>query len=238
MILKKEEWNEVDFNNFHNYISSLKEDDKKIDFETKIVNSKMQCLGIPCNIINNIVKEIHSGNYMSFLLVAKMVDYPTSLIIGKLITKITDFQIFKQLLDRYSTKADCWALTDIFNLNVKKLGKQNLKKLVLIYIKSTLTFRRRIAIIILLKNFVNEFDIHFAFDIINSMYKEKEYYVNMSIAWFLCERFIKQRDATLYFIKSNKLNNFVLNKFVLKCGDSFRISNEDKNLLKTFKNCN
>ena len=57
----------------------------------------------------------------------------------------------------------------------------------------------------------------------------------MAIAWYLCDCFIKDRVETLIFLKSNKTNDFVLNKTVSKCRDSFRISKEDKELLKKLK---
>ena len=64
---------------------------------------------------------------------------------------------------------------------------------------------------------------------------ENEYYVNMSAAWLLCECFIKQREATLKYFKNNTTNNFIINKAISKCRDSFRVSIEDKKLLVTFK---
>ena len=57
----------------------------------------------------------------------------------------------------------------------------------------------------------------------------------MGIAWLLCELMIKRRKETLAYLKHHHLNTFVLNKFISKCHDSFRISTEDKELLKTYR---
>ena len=46
---------------------------------------------------------------------------------------------------------------------------------------------------------------------------------------------IKRRKETLAYLKHHHLNTFVLNKFISKCHDSFRISAEDKELLKTYR---
>ena len=64
---------------------------------------------------------------------------------------------------------------------------------------------------------------------------EKEYYVNMCIAWFIAECFTKKRDKTLNFLQSNKLNAFTINKAIQKCRDSFRVSETDKEMLLRFK---
>ena len=65
--------------------------------------------------------------------------------------------------------------------------------------------------------------------------KETEYYVNMACAWLLAECFIKFRNETLHFLEQNTLNDFIVNKGIQKCRDSFRVSDEDKDLLLKFK---
>ena len=70
---------------------------------------------------------------------------------------------------------------------------------------------------------------------ISNLKQEKEYYVNMAVAWLLCDCFIKQKDSTLLFIQKNTLNPFVLNKFISKCCDSYRVSNDDKQFLKSLR---
>ena len=57
----------------------------------------------------------------------------------------------------------------------------------------------------------------------------------MAIAWLLCELIIKKKDKAIEYLKNNKVNKFVLNKTISKCNDSFRITKEDKELLKKLK---
>ncbi len=57
----------------------------------------------------------------------------------------------------------------------------------------------------------------------------------MAAAWLLCELFIKYRNETLEYIKHTKVNNFIFNKFISKCNESYRVSNEDKKYLKSLK---
>ena len=103
------------------------------------------------------------------------------------------------------------------------------------YVKSHKTFVKRIGLVILLKLLNFEDFIDETLDISNSFLDEKEYYVNMVNAWLICEAFIKHRDKTLKFLQTNTLNKFTLNKAISKCQDSFRISNSDKEFLKTLR---
>ena len=57
----------------------------------------------------------------------------------------------------------------------------------------------------------------------------------MAAAWLLAECMTKFKDKTIKFYKYNKTNDFIINKSISKCRDSFRISKEDKDYLLTFK---
>ncbi len=100
-------------------------------------------------------------------------------------------------------------------------------------IKDKNPLKKRLGIIILLKGFINNTDINRVFDIILTLSNESDYYVNMAIAWLLCEAFVKCRDKTMSFLKNKKISTFVLNKTISKCRDSKRVSTEDKLYLKT-----
>jgi hypothetical protein len=80
-----------------------------------------------------------------------------------------------------------------------------------------------------------KFDKDFNLKKIDKMYDEGHYYINMIIAWLLCESFIKNRDITLTYLKNNNLNDFVINKMISKCRDSYRVSKGDKEMLLQFK---
>ena len=73
------------------------------------------------------------------------------------------------------------------------------------------------------------------FSVIDTLKDEEEYYVNMAVAWLLCELMIKQRNKTLKYLDNHNLNKFTINKMISKCRDSFRISKEDKELLLKYK---
>lgn len=235
MSFNKNEWNNEELCELSTFLLRNKRSEKNILFEKKIVNTKLNCYAIKTDVINSIVKEILKGNYISFLNNCRIADYPTSIIYGKVLVSLTDFSTFIKFFEKYSFYIDCWAHCDIFKLKVKSLGVSNVKLFVNNCLKSCNEFIRRIGVIILLKNFISDNEIDFVFSTISKMNNEKKYYVNMAIAWLLCDCFIKQREKTLNFIKNNTVNNFVFNKFVSKCCDSFRVNNEDKQTLMLMK---
>ena len=65
--------------------------------------------------------------------------------------------------------------------------------------------------------------------------RSTEYYVNMMIAWFFAEALVKQWEAAKTFIKNKKLEAWTHNKAIQKACESFRITPEKKEYLKSLK---
>lgn len=156
-------------------------------------------------------------------------------VLGKLICKIKDFDTFKKYLIKYANQIDNWANCDCLKFAIKQSNAQDYFELANQLISSEKPFVKRVGLNILFK-MIGKFDyLSQTFKIINTFQYETDYYVNMMLAWIVCECFIKYRDQTLEFLKSHKLNKFVINKAISKCRDSFRVCNNDKQLLLTYK---
>ena len=231
MELNKTKWHKHDAKVFIDYLQTFRRTDDKCKWEQNIINTNYQCLGILTKNIKAITKEIAKGNYLSFLDLQIYDNFPAITIMGNLICKIKNFETQKHYLDMYSKKVDNWSNCDQLKFLINKDNQDKYLELIEEYIKSPLTFRRRIALITLFK-FINPEQISIVFQYSNSLFSEQEYYVNMANAWLLCECFIKCKNETLEFLKTHNLNTFTINKMISKCRDSFRISKEDKELLK------
>lgn len=61
------------------------------------------------------------------------------------------------------------------------------------------------------------------------------YYIKMAAAWALSVCFVKYRDLTWEVFSAKLMNPWVQNKAIQKCRESYRVSAEDKELLKSLK---
>jgi len=233
MELIKNTWTKDDGEEFIKYLETFKREEK-IEWTKSIINTNMKVLAIKSPEINLIVKQIKKGDFLSFLDLELNDYYENTIINGNLIASIKDFDIMKKYLDNYSKKVDNWASCDTLKFNVKG-NEENFMNLSREYIKSELPFVRRIGMLILFKFIDNDKYIDEIFNRLNLFEKETDYYVNMVNAWLVCELFIKRRDKTIEFFRSNKLNKFTINKAISKCRDSFRVSDGDKALLLKYK---
>ena len=232
MELKKTHWTKKDIPDFQKYLLSFSKEKEKGEWEKRIVNTSLPCIAVPSPKVKEIVREISKGNFIEFVDMWIWKNFTNTIIIGNLICKIKDFEVMKKYLLAYSQKVDNWASIDTIKIKVKNKDEyfDFAKKLC----TNPHTFSRRLGVIMLFKN-LEQLDVEKVFEIMNSFENEKEYYVNMALAWLFCECFIKQRQKTLEFLKSNKLSSFVINKGISKCRDSYRVSKEDKEFLLRYK---
>ena len=63
--------------------------------------------------------------------------------------------------------------------------------------------------------------------------RSEEYYVNMMIAWYFATALAKQYTATLPYLEEHRLPDWIHARTVRKAIESYRISKEHKDPLRT-----
>lgn len=235
MELIKSNWTENDGVLFSKYLKSLSNGEDKSKWEQNILKTSLPCIAVPSEKVRYIIKQILKGNYIEFLNLNLKNNYTEIAIRGGIISSIKDFNIMKKYLDVYALEADCWATTDTLKFTLTNQNEKLFLNLLKSYATSPNTFVRRTAIIIAFK-YINR--VNFDGEILNVLKQlkhEKEYYVNMAVAWLVCEYFIKRKDFGMQILKSGILNDFTQNKAISKCRDSFRVSKSDKEYLLSLK---
>ena len=62
-----------------------------------------------------------------------------------------------------------------------------------------------------------------------------EYYINMMIAWYFATALAKQWDSTLQYLTEECLPLWVHNKTIQKAIESYRITQEQKEMLRRLR---
>ncbi len=129
---------------------------------------------------------------------------------------------------------DNWATCDQMNPKVFAKHKSELLKHIKQWLKSDKTYTVRFGIKMLMDHFLgNEFDISYPKAVANI--KSEEYYVKMMQAWYFATALAKQYDLILPFIENKSLDVWTHNKAIQKSVESYRITDEQKQYLKTLK---
>ena len=234
MNLRKNKWLKKDYQELTNYLQTLKEE-KFLEFTQKIVSSHYIMLGIKIPLLRKMAKEIAKGDIQSFLAILENKYYEEIMLKGFVIAYITDLTLLKEEIREFIPLIDNWAICDSFG-NSLKIINQN-KKEFFKFIKPLLKRKEeyivRFSIVLLIYYYVEEKYLKEIFNICLSNNNNK-YYVNMALAWLLCECFIKYPDETKEFLKNNKINDFVLKKTISKINDSYQVKKENKLKLADF----
>ena len=225
--------------NINNMLNKYK-DTKYIDFNQKIINTKYIMLGVKIPILKKISKDLLiKYNYQDILNNLDSNIYEHILLEGLIIGYIKiEYQDRLKLINNFIPKIDNWAICDTFCSSLKFINnnKKEFLKYVEKYLKSKKEFYLRFGIVILLDYYINDEYLEYVLNKLLDI-KSDYYYVKMAISWTISVCLIKYFEKTIIFLNKNK-NNFdkwTYNKAIQKAIESFRISNENKKILKSMK---
>ena len=86
----------------------------------------------------------------------------------------------------------------------------------------------------LMQHFLDDrFEVRYA-DMVAKV-RSEEYYVNMMIAWYFATALAKQYEQILPFLEEKRLDAWVHNKAIQKSVESYRITEERKEYLRTLR---
>ena len=151
-----------------------------------------------------------------------------------IISGIKDYEKCIEEVERFLPYVDNWATTDQMSPKVFKKNKKELLKQINKWIKSKKTYTVRFAVGMLMEHFLDE-DFDLKYPEMVAKLRSDEYYINMMIAWYFATALAKQYDVILPFIEEKKLDTWTHNKAIQKSVESYRITPEQKEYLKTLK---
>ena len=125
-------------------------------------------------------------------------------------------------------------MSDGLNPPVLKKNKEKILPKLQLWIQDEAPFTKRVGMLLLMKYFLDE-DFKPEYLELPAQVRSDEYYVNMMTAWLFAEALVKQWDSTLPFIQNKKLAPWTHNKAIHKACESFRVSSEQKDFLRTLK---
>lgn len=216
----------------------LKLQDKKYkELQAKIIPNveANTIIGVRTPELRNLAKKmIKENNYKTFLEELPHTYFDENQLHAFIISELKDYDECITYLDKFLPYIDNWATCDQLSPKVFKKNKDKLLKEIKVWIKSKETYTIRFGIGMLMSHFLDE-DFDKKYLELVSKIKSKEYYVNMMISWFYATALAKQYDDTIVYIENNKLDIWVHNKTIQKAIESYRITDKQKDHLKSLK---
>jgi hypothetical protein len=129
---------------------------------------------------------------------------------------------------------DNWATCAQLSPRVFRKHRTELTEYIDRWITSGKTYTVRFGIGMLMEHYLDT-DFDPAYPEKAAAVRSGEYYVNMMTAWYFATALAKQYDAVLPYIEQRRLDPWTHNKAIQKAIESYRITPEQKEYLRSLK---
>ena len=213
------------------------QDLKYRDFHAKLMPTidKEKVIGVRTPVLRSYAKQFgKTEEAKEFMKVLPHKYYEENNLHGMLLEQIKDYDELIIELEKFLPHIDNWATCDLLSLRIVEKNLEDFLGKINKYIKSDQPYTIRFGISMLMKHYLDDnFKIEYANKV--AAVQSEEYYVNMMRAWYFATALAKQYDSIIPFIEEKKLDVWTHNKAIQKSIESYRITPEQKEYLRTLK---
>ena len=207
------------------------------DFQSKLIPTipVETIIGVRIPALRKLAKEYGKDpESVEFLKQLPHTYYDENILHALLVAEIKDYEVCVKEVEHFLPYVDNWAVCDIFSPKVFRKNKDKLIDKIREWTASGQPYTCRFGMEMLMTHFLDE-DFRVEYLEIPAAVHSEEYYVNMMIAWFYATALAKQWDAAIGYIEKKCLDPWTHNKTIQKARESYRITREQKEYLKTLK---
>lgn len=207
------------------------------EFQRKLIPTmdSEKMIGIRTPILRKYVKEIKGSDVAEkFLSNLPHTYYEENNVHAFLIELIEDYEECIKEVNRFLPYIDNWATCDSMSPKIFKKNKTKLLDEIRRWIDSDQTYTIRFGVEMLMKLYL---DVDFKPEYLEwvARVSSEAYYVKMMSAWYFATALAKQYEDTIVYIEEQRLEKWTHNKAIQKAIESFRITDKQKEYLRTLK---
>ena len=212
-------------------------DENYKEFHSKLMPTvdRDRIIGVRTPVLRKFAAELFkSAEYREFMEDLPHKYYEEDNLHGFLIEKIKDFDGCLSETEKLLPYIDNWATCDMLRPKTFKQDTEKLYSKIKEWLCSDKTYMVRYGIGCLLSFYLDENFSPEHLRIVGSIVSD-EYYINMMIAWYFATALSKQYDSAIPYIEERKLPDWVHRKTIQKAIESYRISDETKDYIRTLR---
>ena len=207
------------------------------EFQAKLVPNipAETIIGVRTPDMRKVAKEVFkSGDREAFLKDLPHKWYEENLVHFFVLAEIKDFEECVRKVEEFLPYVDCWPVSDQATPKSFKKNHEKLLPYIKKWIASDEVYTARFGIRMLMNEFLGEDFKEEYLELVASKEGE-DYYLKMMVAWYFATALAKQYDASVKYIEERRLPEWVHKKTIQKAVESFRVSDEHKEYLKSFR---
>lgn len=205
------------------------------DFNAKLIPNvdKNKVIGIRTPNLRKLAKELaNTEQGQEFIKILPHKYHEENCLHSFIIEQIKDYDKCVAEIDRFLPYIDNWSTCDCLSPKAFSKNKDRLITEIKRWISDEKTFTIRFGVGMLMRYFLDE-----AYDPIYpemvAGIRSEEYYVNMMLAWYFATALAKQYETVIPYLEEKSLSVWVHNKTIRKAIESYRITKEQKDYLRT-----
>lgn len=212
-------------------------DVKYKEFHSGLCPNTDNIVGVRVPILRNYAKELAKQDFRAYLATARN-DYYEEIMLQGMVIGLAKMETEERLkyIEEFIPKIDNWAICDVFCAGLKFVNKNKDRvwEFLQNYLTSDKEFELRFIIVMMLDFYITDEYVNKVIKILDNI-KHQGYYVKMAIAWAVSVAYIKYPNITMDYLENNTLDDFTYNKSLQKILESYRVSKEDKNIVREMK---
>ncbi len=224
-------------------LEQIAEEDYK-KFNENLLPGTEHVLGVRMPKLRALAKEVAKEDFRTYLdeahekISADQGSYHEEIMLEGLVIAYAKMELEERFfyLDRFVPKIHNWAVCDCCSNTYKFMEKYQEESFAYIdkYLHSQREYELRFGIVSLLDHFMNDTYIDQVLAICECT-RHEGYYVKMAVAWTLSICYVKYPAKTRMLLEKNTMDDFTHNKTIQKIRESYRVSREEKEELKSWK---
>ena len=207
------------------------------EFQSRLVPNidKNTIIGVRTPQMKGIAKEVFGTDEASaFLAVLPHSYYEENLVHFFLIAMIKDFDECVKAVEDFLPYIDCWPVCDQGSPRSFRKNHEKLLPLIRKWIDSDHVYTARFGMRMLMNEFLDDDFKEKYLEWVASKTGE-DYYLKMMEAWFFATALAKQYDAAVVYMEERRLDPWIHKKAIQKAIESYRVSDEHKEYLKSLR---
>ncbi len=212
-------------------------DDKYKEFQTKLVPNiePDTIIGVRTPQMRDVAKKVFASDLKdTFLQQLPHKYYEENLVHFFVISMIKDFDECIAEVERFLPYVDCWPVSDQASPKSFKKNHSKLIKYIKKWIASDHVYTARFGMRMLMNEFLGDDFKEEYLELVASK-KGDDYYLKMMVAWYFATALAKRYDESVKYIEERRLDEWIHRKAIQKAVESFRVTDEHKEYLKSFR---
>lgn len=200
-------------------------------------------LGIRIPALRRLAAQIAKDDWQSYLRTADTYYMEERMLQGMVIghLKMKDTEEYLALVAKFIPLINSWSVCDTFDFCGKQRfvdkNKEKVWQFLEQWMASDKEYEIRFGVVMAMGHYIDEEYIDKVLQWMDRISHEG-YYVKMAVAWSLSVCYVKFPEKTMNYLKKNHLDDFTYNKALQKIVESYRVSAEDKEVIRSMRRKN